>query len=76
MQETADAVVKNPGGTRHAPRVFVAGGSAGSRGPDEPGNGVSATAAHAGGRRSGLARQTPGARHQSAWSGTHLAGDL
>ncbi len=54
----------------------MAGGSAGSRGPDEPGNGVSATAAHAGGRRSGLARQTPGARHQSAWSGTHLAGDL
>ena len=67
---------KTRGGTCPAPGVFVAGGSAGGRGPDESGDRVSAAAAHAGRRRRGRTRQTPGTCRQSAWSGTYLAGRL
>ncbi len=55
---------------------LVARSGAGSRGPDESGDRVSAEASDADGRRSGLARQTPGTCRQRVRCGPYLAGKV
>ncbi len=64
---------KTRSGTRHAPGMFVARSRTGGRGPDEPGNRVSAAATHAGERGGRHERAASGLSLQSVRSGTCLA---
>jgi hypothetical protein len=74
-RQTADqAVAKMQVGRAMHEAGLVARSGAGGRGPDESGDRVSAAAADANGRRSGLARQTPETCRQSVRCGTYLAG--
>jgi hypothetical protein len=74
-RQTADqAVAKMQVGRAMHEAGLVARSGAGGRGPDESGDRVSAAAADANGRRSGLARQTPGTCRQSVRCGPYLAG--